>query len=290
MTMGIQKVEESDWLAIDNRYLPEQAFRRDLLATKRHNVLQVLPGSEAACAEVLEVVVNYVTQRYPTLFYSPAGKNDYVHNSLTGRTFKVTYPYELEPLEIAAQLVMEDLNVLIQGFGEDPEQHYLAASYSMAPAGWHLEERIGWPLWKIHTPVPLWKDKLRASVEKFFTRMQPGDIVSRHNFFVQADDVLFQADPFPATLAAPPTIESLRIRHERQTLRRLPKTGVILFTVRTYLTPLTDLEDDPESMQEFLGAIRAFPESIARYKNRHLWGETVETWCEEKLEKASAEC
>jgi len=125
MTMGIQKVEESDWLALDNRYLPEQAFRRELLATKRHNVLQVLPGSEAACAEVLEVVVNYVTQRYPTLFYSPAGKEDYVYNSLTGLTFKVTYPYELEPLEIAAQLVMEDLNVLLQGFGEDSEQHYL---------------------------------------------------------------------------------------------------------------------------------------------------------------------
>lgn len=119
--------------------------------------------------------------------------------------------------------------------------------------------------------------------------MKPGDIVSRHNFFVQADDILFQADPFPATLAAPPDITDLRIRHERQTLRRLPKTGVILFTVRTYLTPLYDLEDDPESLREFLGAVRAFPEPIAKYKNRHLWGEVVEQWCEAKLEKASLE-
>ena len=36
----------------------------------------------------------------------------------------------------------------------------------MAPAGWRLDERIGWPLWKIHGPVPLWQEKLRKSIER----------------------------------------------------------------------------------------------------------------------------
>ncbi len=87
--------------------------------------MQILPGSEAACIECLDTIVDYVTRRYPNLFYHPDGKQNYIHNALTKRTFKITSPYEIPPLEVAAQLVMEDLNLLIQGFGDDPQQHYL---------------------------------------------------------------------------------------------------------------------------------------------------------------------
>lgn len=34
MTMGIQKVALEDWLQLDNCYVKEQAFRRELLANK----------------------------------------------------------------------------------------------------------------------------------------------------------------------------------------------------------------------------------------------------------------
>jgi hypothetical protein len=37
----------------------------------------------------------------------------------------------------------------------------------MAPAGWSIEERIGWPLWRIHGPVPSWDQKLRKEMEKY---------------------------------------------------------------------------------------------------------------------------
>jgi hypothetical protein len=87
--------------------------------------MQTLPGSESACAEVLEMVVSYLSQRYPHLFYRPPGRSDYLYNSLTKRTFKVTAPFETHHLEVAAQLAMEDINNLYQGFGENPERHYL---------------------------------------------------------------------------------------------------------------------------------------------------------------------
>jgi Protein of unknown function (DUF3445) len=125
MTMGIQRVLAEEWLTLDQRYVPEQALRRELLQDHRDGVMQILPGSESACEEVLSMVVSYLTQRYPHLFYHPAGKPDYVYNCLTKQTFKVMAPYDVPPLEIAAQLVMEDLNILYPGFGEDPEQHYL---------------------------------------------------------------------------------------------------------------------------------------------------------------------
>lgn len=126
MTMGIQKVGyESDWLALDNRYRAEQQLRRDLLKTNRRAVMQILPGSEAACIEVLETIVSYLSQRFPHLFFHPNGELDYIHNVLTNLTFRIKGPFKVPPLEVAAQLVMEDLNLLIRGFGDDPEQHYL---------------------------------------------------------------------------------------------------------------------------------------------------------------------
>ena len=117
--------------------------------------------------------------------------------------------------------------------------------------------------------------------------MKPENIIARHNYFIQMNDVLFQQEPFASELAdSQLKIEDIRLRHERQTLRRLPKTGAILFTVRTYLTPLKDLEDEPESVKELLGAIRALPEDMAIYKGCRLWESTIVPWCEQILQKA----
>jgi hypothetical protein len=113
--------------------------------------------------------------------------------------------------------------------------------------------------------------------------MKAGEIVSRQNFFVQTNDVLFQQEPFPSSLDKVLSIGDIRIRHERQTLTRMPKTGAILFTVRTYLTPLVDLQDEPDSVAEFMGAVRALPDDMAKYKGRPLWGEVAESWCDEVL-------
>jgi hypothetical protein len=115
MTMGIRKMPEQDWLIIDNKYKEEQELRRFLLETKRDGVMQVLPGAEEACEEALECIVNFLTRRYPSQFQFPDGKPGYIYNGITHRTFKVTKPYEQHPLEVAAQLTMEDINLLIEG-------------------------------------------------------------------------------------------------------------------------------------------------------------------------------
>lgn len=125
MTMGIRKLAQEEWLGLDNRYWKEQDLRRNLLENHHDGVTQALPGSEAACIEVLDMVVSYLTRRYPQLFFHPEGKIDHIHNKLTGLTFRIKAPYEIPPLEVAAQLVMEDLNIMIQGLGPNKDHHYL---------------------------------------------------------------------------------------------------------------------------------------------------------------------
>ncbi|KAI0069173.1 hypothetical protein BV25DRAFT_1834202 [Artomyces pyxidatus] len=49
------------------------------------------------------------------------------------------------------------------------------------------------------------------------------------------------ARPAAPTPTPAPTPQTMRLRAEHQTLRRLPRSGAIVFTIRTYLTPIEEL-------------------------------------------------
>lgn len=102
--------------------------------------------------------------------------------------------------------------------------------------------------------------------------------VQRNNFFIQTTPAIFQQEPFASSVEKPPHIEDLIIRHERQTLRRLPKSNAILFTVRTFFTPVVELAQEPDSLRELVDSASAMPEELANYKCRHVWMATLQEW------------
>lgn len=55
------------------------------------------------------------------------------------------------------------------------------------------------------------------------------------------------------------------LRTERQTLRRLPKTGAIVFTIRVYQTRVTDLAGEPGVPGRLASSIRGWSEDVAQY-------------------------
>lgn len=69
--------------------------------------------------------------------------------------------------------------------------------------------------------------------------------------------------------------ERLIIRSERETLTRLPKTQAILFTIRTYRRPLSDLEAQPEQAFKLAAAIRALPPDVRDYKGLKAVGQAA---------------
>ena len=56
----------------------------------------------------------------------------------------------------------------------------------------------------------------------------------------------------------------MRLRVERQTLLRLPRTGAIVFTIRVYLTPFRDL--GPGEAGRLAAAIRGIKEEEVVYR------------------------
>jgi hypothetical protein len=55
----------------------------------------------------------------------------------------------------------------------------------------------------------------------------------------------------------------MRLRVERQTLRRLPRSGAIVFTIRVYMTPLAEL--GPGEAGRLAAAIRGVKEQEVVY-------------------------
>lgn len=76
-----------------------------------------------------------------------------------------------------------------------------------------------------------------------------------------------------------PWLDDVLIRRERQTFRRLPRTGALVFTVKTTLTTLDELP--LREVQNLATEIRNWPEDIGVYKGRDIWGKKVLDLCDQ---------
>ena len=185
--MGLRPSRGKPWINTDEEWLVEHKARRTILDEPKNSVIRCLPGSELACEEVMMLVVEDLVAQQPKIFrrYNDSDV-DRIEILETGETFIIASPFgRLRPLEIAARLAMEDFNILKVG---DDGQHrlyvliprikdcpesavrnltlYRIATASCCPAGWSIDERIGWSLAWIHGPVPFWHEKLYHSVER----------------------------------------------------------------------------------------------------------------------------
>lgn len=116
--------------------------------------------------------------------------------------------------------------------------------------------------------------------------------MERASYFIQVThpdeslpSILFQPDGIVHRNLNPQP-EHIIVRRERQLFTRLPRSGGIIFAVKTSLTPLPDLPHD--DLANLVTEMQSWPEDIARYKGREHWGDTVVKFCrvqQDEIEK-----
>lgn len=265
--MGLSPFEPDDWIQIDGNYRAEIDERLRLLSARHGDVFQALPGSEAAGAEVLALLVAHLPARFPERFAVEEGGAALV-DRLDGRRHPLVSP-DLHPLDLAGRFVQEDL-CLMASPGQGASYELTAASLCF-PSRWRLADKIGRPLREIHGPTPFFNEKLLAPVERFFANLTAERPMTRTNWSVHDDPALFQPQGHGDRPADPPiTAENigdrLYLRSERQTLRRLPASGAVLFTIRTYQCPIAEAAAVPERAATLASAVAAFPPETLAYK------------------------
>lgn len=163
------------------------------------------------------------------------------------------------------------------------------------------------PLSEIHTSgdVPQYKEKLEKGMLNMFRRLQPEKPVLRNNYFIQVDDNLAWSESLGsedaeginwASAGTIQGVEKVHFRSERQSLRRcvdfkgalcmgsilgvliiyrLPRSGGIVFTIRTYFLPLMDICKESYVPGRLASAMRSWSDDVSHYKGKAQYADVV---------------
>lgn len=232
--IGLRPLDLEEWIDIDETLREFLTEKARLIATERDEVFAAEAGTGDAQAEVLELLVTHLPRRFPEA-YRREGKA----MAVAGR--RIALDADEPPLLSAARLVPEDLVLMRKG----EAGWRLAAAAVCFPSSWSPREKFGRTMAEVHGPVPGFGAGSRpnALIERMFDTLKPAIPVIRWNWSIYGDDRLAHRD-----VAAPDTRrfgvkgETAFLRAERQTLRKLPRSGDILFTVRILIDPLDALE------------------------------------------------
>ncbi|KAL4779632.1 hypothetical protein BJX76DRAFT_351639 [Aspergillus varians] len=294
ITMGLRSMKWDEWIELDNHYLRYHADKARRIQERGDKCCRTAPEAWDAAIELLEELTSYLPQRYPALFQkTPTG----LTNLLTSETFNITQrPLPEDPMTTCARLVQDDLAIMI----ERPDgEYYLLAGAILLAGFWRLTDKFGMRLSEIHTSgdVPGYKEKLEKGMMNFFRRLKPEDAVTRNNYFIQVDDCLPWSGSIGSedaeevswnTAQKDTAVENHFFRSERQSLRRLPRSGGVVFTIRTYFEPITGVAEELYVPGRLASAIRSWGDDVSRYKGKEKYGDVLLEYLDRKHQEQLA--
>ena len=215
--LGVRELDLRDWIELGPDADAAIAAKPRLNAEHASTVFAALEGVEGEAQQVADALIEHLRHRWPDR-YAGAVLDPALH-----------------PLDAAARHVPEDLVLMVERDG----RLVFGVGSVCFPNRWDLRSKIGLPLADVHAPVALLNEQLHAPIERFFERLTP-----ERSYWRLGWGVLDTADWFTPTdgTAAPrptdPEPCGLFLRVERETLRRFPVSNAVLFTIRTYVTPI----------------------------------------------------
>nr|WP_210254945.1 DUF3445 domain-containing protein [Methylocapsa sp. S129] len=229
-SIGLAPIDLAQWIEQDERLPAQLALKEAILAQERAAAFDALAGSEAGQGEVLELLAAHLPARYPQTYRREG-------NALRILPGDRLIALDGEPaLLTASRLVQEDLLLMRR----HEEGWRLVAGSLCFPSTWVLAEKLGRGMDAIHAPAPGYAGKMAGMVARIFDNLKVEQPVERFNWSIYGDGRLrynkSKQDPlerFPSGQS----VSHAHIRVERQTLRRLPRSGDILFTVRVHVDP-----------------------------------------------------
>lgn len=247
LTLGLRRLDLDAWLELDDDLDDVRRHKQRLLDAAHDEVVAVTPAGARGSAETLHLVTAWIRAHHPTRL-RPVDAS-------------------LHPVDAAARLVAEDICVLTR----DTQGWRLSAASVCSPSRWRLRDKIGRSVSEIHAPVPDYAGWYSDAVDAALDRVTVDRPVWRTSWTILDDPALFQqtAGHAPSPQPAP---GDLTFRVERQTLRRLPGTRDLVFTIRTRRAPLADVAADRARADALARTLRSCSPELARYRG---WAVTL---------------
>ena len=224
-TVGLKEIEMDSWLDKDQGYDSDIEQKIDLSKYHTDEVFVELPESRDAQEEVLHLMQSLL--RF----------------SGTSWTTRTIWRLPLPSLMAAGLSVQEDLCIMTR----KPKAWILSAGSISFPSFWSPKDKLGRSLDQIHFPVPKWNCKIGKVIAQKMDELPVGVPYERFNWTITTETDKFQ----PCGVRVHPNFsdhtyvkDNFFVRTERQILYKLERTKDILFTIRTYLNPISFVEQD----------------------------------------------
>ena len=232
--MGTRALGSEPWLLLDANEVDELQLRTELIAQRRDEVICGPASATGAIAETLALV------------------------EAAGRPLEAGNAADEGEASLArlGRSITEDVCILRRG---SVEWEFEAAVLCF-PSRWRLVDRIGRPLREVHGPTtgfdPVLADRITSLLDRLGDR-----IVRRRNWFLHPDPALFQPDRPSAEPVVPAdrVLDDLYLRSERQTLRALPVSGRVVFTIKTQQCTLGEFVADRDRRHRFVAYVTDAP-------------------------------
>ena len=286
LVMGLKPLSIQNWIEIDDAFTAELALKAALLAHRYQDVFVALPHTQAAQQEALQMLSNHLLQYFPLRYQAQEkGMPCDIHNLKTEQSWDFA-DFAQAPLDLAARLVQEDLCLMLP----NDQGYRLAAASVCFPLRWSLKEKLGQPLSQIHQRVPDYSQRLARPVNNMFDRLKENSPALRFNWSLVDSPELHLAQSKQITQLNP-TINadnagaSLWLRVEKQTLRRLPISRGIVFTIRTFVYALEKVTESPTIAAELAQAVQSLQPEMQVYKNLLPFRQALMSYLESRISR-----
>jgi hypothetical protein len=267
LSMGLQQMVSPRWLEFDYE---AKCFYQNKLAqynNNQQNTYRALEESIPAQAEFRELLLRYLLAQHSDVFKKKAGL-------LMAPALDLQWKLNGdENLWQSSLWIPDDVCILLPA----ADDYKLVAASLAAPSNWHLTKKFGQPLAAIHNPIPDFDKQLTPSIQRFLRHLKVEHPIQRFNWSVQPNNDLSWLDNNEAALTQD---TKLFWRVERQTLRRLGKTGAVVFTIKVIIHSIDELAKQADSYKALLKAIDNSTEAIKGYKDFNRMRELLAVYCD----------
>ncbi len=278
-----------------DEYRHELKLKDQILAENYDYYFMCPPEAEPLAWDTIALLLPDMAKHYPEHFSLETDGDrwtwtnrvlDTTTNFILGD--KTTLP--LPPLDWMGRQVQEDLTFMAVDSDGTEGETYFAGGHLCFPASWCLEDKMGQSFMRIHENIPGFMERIGHPAMMMMRRLKPNRPTGRLNWTVAVTDRLNLS---PATydqwvfnrreITAENAGERCFLRIERQTFARLPVTGGILFTIRTYINPISEVVEDPQRLRRFAAVVKGIPRPTREYKGMAHFADKLVDYLETRI-------
>ncbi|CAM1504159.1 Fc.00g017500.m01.CDS01 [Cosmosporella sp. VM-42] len=297
-----RKLDADSWVILDKDWPAYHAAKVQRIAERGDKSVQTLPRARAAAYELCQDLCEFLSRRYPQVYRIERSQKDtqgwYGKGSVTRiEMLALGVSHDLtkeDPLTVAGLIQPTDINILMKD--EDESSYHMVAMMLGIGGGQRIKDKLGLSLADLHFTghVPHYKEQLQGPLDRYLSKLKVDTPIQRNTTAISIHDELHwptiamgpeddwdpvQRGPGVGTpsygkfnpLGPVNDISQLWFRQERQVLRRLPKSGAVVWMVHTYIEPLADVAQESGVPGRLASLVRSWEPELAAHKGRHMY-------------------